>query len=298
MSAKLKELAVISGKGGAGKTTLTAAFASLAGAKAMVADCDVDAPDLHLIFRPNIVKKKNFFGLKLAVKDEEKCTSCGLCLQHCRFDAITSELEIVAESCEGCGVCGLVCPEDAISLQEQKAGELFISDTRVGPFVHARLRPGKESSGKLVEQVRFQARELALELEKELVIIDGPPGIGCPVVASISGATLVVIITEPSLSGISDMERAVELTRYFKVPVVLGINKYDINLENTQRIEAFCQKEGIPVIGRLPYDNVTTAAMLQEQSVVEFSAETGKGTEFVSTLEDMWGWVLARLEEE
>jgi MinD superfamily P-loop ATPase len=263
------ELAIISGKGGAGKTTVCAAFATLA-ENAVLADCDVDAPDLHLILEPDIKETEAFFGLQLAQIDPEACTNCGICRQHCRFEAITEQNTIVKESCEGCGVCGLVCPENAITLVDRQAGDLFISETRAGPFVHASLFPGEESSGKLVERVRSAARLRAHKLKVKVLLLDGPPGIGCPVIATITGVDMLLIVTEPSLSGISDMKRVVEMAEHFKVPATVLINKFDINTENTEAIEKFCQEQKIPVIGRLPYDTTATRAMLQGLSVPEY----------------------------
>ena len=293
---KLRELAILSGKGGAGKTTVAAAFASLA-KNAVLADCDVDAPDLHLILKPEIKEKRDFFGLELAVIDPQVCTSCGCCLENCRFDAITPDIQVIRESCEGCGVCQLVCPVDAVSLTERKSGELYHSNSRMGPFVHAYLLPGEEASGKLVAEVRTGARTLAVKKGKELVLIDGPPGIACPAIASITGTTLVLIITEPTLSGMSDMKRVVQLAEHFGVPVVVGINKYDLNLENSSEIEAYCLEKNIALVGRLPYDTITTKAMIQEMSVLEYIKETGEGAEFGRLLEEMWRGVVQAMEE-
>ena len=292
---RINEVAIISGKGGAGKTTIAAAFASLA-EDAVLADCDVDAPDLHLILKPEIKERKDFFGLDLAVIDYDMCTRCGLCHEKCRFDAITSDIEIVQESCEGCGVCALVCPVNAVSLTERWAGEIFFSDSRAGPFVHGRLFPGEEASGKLVEQVRAAAKKRAMSEGKKLILIDGPPGIGCPVIASISGTNRVVIVTEPSLSGISDMKRVVQITEHFKIPVLVGINKYDVNLQNTQEIERYCTEKNIEIVGKLPYDTVTTKAMINEMSVVEYVKENDIKSEFGERLEEMWRMVMEMIE--
>jgi len=266
----MKQLTIISGKGGTGKTTLTAAFASLA-RDVVLADCDVDAADLHLILKPEIEETIEFTGLKLAVKDAEKCTSCGECLEHCRFGAVSEDLEIIEESCEGCGVCGHVCPEGAIELVDRKSGLAFRSKTRVGPMAHAELKTAEEASGLLVALVRKTAKELAEAHGKGLVLVDGPPGIGCPVIAAIAGVDLVLIITEPTLSGIHDLERILGVAEHFEIPALVCINKADINPENAARIEDFCEERSIPVVGKLPYDTVVTEAMIAEKSVVEFS---------------------------
>lgn len=284
---KIKELTIISGKGGAGKTTLTAAFATLCQNK-VLADCDVDAPDLHIILKPEVKEEKGFSASKLAEINKDLCISCGRCRQHCRFSAITEDIEIISERCEGCGVCSFVCPVKAIKLVERDSGRLFISHSRAGPFVHAKLFIGEEASGKLVELVRFNARKLAEKEKKKMILIDGPPGIGCPVIASIRGVSLGLVVTEPTLSGISDMKRILKIAEYFKVPSVVVINKYDLNLENTEEIENFCEKKGIELLGKLPYNSVTTKAMLQEMSVVEYINKTGEEREFGMGVENLW----------
>lgn len=266
----MKQLTIISGKGGTGKTTLTAAFASLA-SNIVLADCDVDAADLHLILKPEIKETIEFSGLKLARKEDDKCTSCGECLAHCRFGAISEDYMIIEDRCEGCGVCEHVCPSGAIELVERKSGYAYKSDTRFGPMAHAELKTAEEASGLLVSLVRKSAKELAEEHCKELILIDGPPGIGCPVIAAISGVDLVLIITEPTLSGIHDMERILGVAEHFKIPGIVCINKCDINPENSTRIEKFCRGKDIPVVGKLPYNTIVTKAMIEEKSVVEFS---------------------------
>lgn len=278
----MKQLTVISGKGGTGKTTLTAAFASLA-ENAVFADCDVDAADLHLILKPEIKQTQVFTGLKLAVLDNSRCIECGRCIEHCRFDAIDEFFNVINDSCEGCGVCEFVCPENAVHLDDRNSGYAYISDTRFGPMAHARLRTAEEASGKLVMLVRNNARILAHENGKDLIIIDGPPGIGCPVIAAISGVNLVLIITEPTLSGINDMERILNVAQHFKIPAVVCINKYDINIENTEKIEDHCHENGIPVVGRLPYDNITTMAMIAGKNVIEYS-----DGDFSKNIKDIW----------
>lgn len=281
----MKQLTVISGKGGTGKTTLTAAFASLA-ENAVFVDCDVDAADLHLILKPEIIQTQVFTGLKVAVLDNSKCIECGKCIEHCRFDAIDEFFNIRPGSCEGCGVCEFICQENAIQLEDRPSGFAYISETRFGPMAHARLMTAEEASGKLVTMVRNNARILAHEKNKELIIIDGPPGIGCPVIAAISGVNLVLIVTEPTLSGISDMERILNVTQHFKIPAMVCVNKYDINIENTKKIEHYCHEQGIQTVGRIPYDNITTMAMIEEKSVIEYS-----DCDFTKNIIEIWNKV-------
>jgi len=266
----MKQLTIISGKGGTGKTTLTAAFAALTD-NAVLADCDVDAADLHLILKPEIKETYDFIGLKLAIKDEALCTQCGECKAHCRFDAVDDELNIAEDRCEGCGVCEYVCPEDAIHLVNRVSGYAYLSDTRFGPMSHAVLNTAEEGSGKLVAMVRNYARLLAKRYNKELIIIDGPPGTGCPVIAAISGVDMVLVVTEPTMSGIHDLQRILDVTQHFGIKALVCINKFDINEENASGIEMYCQKRGIEVVGRIPYDDITTKAMIREMSVIEFS---------------------------
>jgi MinD superfamily P-loop ATPase len=264
----MKQLTIISGKGGTGKTTVTAAFAHLAD-NAVIADCDVDAADLHLILTPDIIRQEPFYGGQLPSIDYERCTQCGLCEQRCRVGAIQAA-KIDPVSCEGCGVCAYVCPEQAISMKERLSGSWFLSETREGPMVHARLGIAAENSGKLVSMVRQQAKELAEKEKKNLVIIDGPPGIGCPVIASIGGVDLVLIVTEPTLSGLHDLKRILEVTQHFGIKAYVCINKFDINAENTQLIADYCREKGHEVIGKIPYDLAVTKAMINGLSVVEY----------------------------
>jgi MinD superfamily P-loop ATPase len=287
----MKQLTVISGKGGTGKTSITAAFATLA-KNAVFADCDVDAADLHLILKPTVIKTMDFHGLKFASLDKEKCTECKKCFEHCRFDAIGKELNIIKESCEGCGVCEYICPVNAISMVYRDSGFSYISKTRFGPMVHAMLKTAEEASGKLVTVVRNNARTLVEEKNKDLIIIDGPPGIGCPVIASISGVDLVLIVTEPTLSAIHDLERILDVADHFKIPAVVCINKCDINLENIEKIEHYCKSNNIDIVGQLPYDTVVTEAMIHEKTVVEYSKSSCS-----DMIRNMWDNVKGRLEE-
>jgi len=266
----MKQITIISGKGGTGKTTLTAAFAALAD-NAVLADCDVDAADLHIILNPQIRNTFDFFGLKLALKDEDKCTQCGECRTHCRFDAIDEDLNIIEDRCEGCGVCEFVCPADALHLSDRISGYAYLSDTRFGPMAHAVLNTAQEGSGKLVAMVRSYAKLLADKYNKDLIIIDGPPGIGCPVISAITGVDLVLIVTEPTMSGIHDLKRILDVSLHFDIDAVVCINKYDINTENARSIEKYCEERGVKVVGKIPYDEIPTKAMIRGQSVIEFS---------------------------
>ncbi len=265
----MKELVVISGKGGSGKTCLTAAFASLAQNR-VLCDADVDAADLHLLMNPEIKQRTDFMGGGLAEIVPEKCTQCGLCQELCRFDAVSDDFRIDPIGCEGCGVCVDLCPEQAIDFPIQTCGEWFISDTRFGPMVHARLGIAEENSGKLVTVVRKEAAQLAAKTNADLILTDGPPGIGCPVIASVGGAFAVLIVTEPTVSGLHDMERVAQLAAHFKVPTWVCINKYDLNMEQTQAIEKLAKKHEMIVMGRVPFDPSFTKAMIQRQTVSEY----------------------------
>ena len=286
----MKQLTIISGKGGTGKTSIAAAFASLA-KNAVFADCDVDAADLHLILKPEIKKTMSFHGLKIASINKELCTGCKKCFDHCKFNAIDEDINITKESCEGCGVCEYVCPVDAIQMVDRDSGFSYISDTRFGPMAHAMLKTAEEASGKLVTVVRNNAKKLAEENKKDLVVIDGPPGIGCPVISSISGVDLVLVVTEPTLSAIHDLERILGVAYHFQIPAIVCINKYDINLDNTKKIEHYCKSNSIEIVGKLPYDNIVTEAMIHEKTIVEYSKE-----DFSDTIIDMWNKIEGRLK--
>ncbi len=275
----MKELVVISGKGGTGKTSVVAAFASLASSK-VLADCDVDAADLHLILAPEIRSRNEFRCGHEARIGVDSCTGCGGCLALCRFDAIrwtadsgTVRYAVDPIACEGCGVCVDFCPAGAIDLPESIAGEWYLSDTRHGPMVHARLGITAENSGKLVSIVRQQAKRLAEERDMNLVLVDGPPGIGCPVIASITGCSLVLIVTEPTLSGQHDLKRVAGLARHFQTPAVVCINKWDLNTAMSDAIETYAPAMGVTPVGRIRYDRAVTAAQLAGKTILEYAKE-------------------------
>ena len=270
------ELVVISGKGGTGKTSIVASFAALAG-NPVLADCDVDACDLHLILTPQEQHRETFMSGHEAIIDQGECVGCGACLAHCRYGAVRMEgkgagdarFSIEPASCEGCGVCVRFCPMQAIEFPERKCGDWFVSDTRCGPLVYAKLGAGAENSGKLVATVRKVAMERADEAGADLVIVDGPPGIGCPVIASLTGASFVLLVTEPTPSGEHDLERVLALTRHFDLPAAVCVNKWDLNPEMTSRIENLARTQGAEVAGRVRYDRSVTAAQIEARAVVE-----------------------------
>lgn len=265
----MQEVVVLSGKGGTGKTSIVGSFAALVKSKVLV-DCDVDAATLHLLLQPAIREKHEFWSGQVAVINEEKCTQCGLCQEQCRFAAI-KDFNVDTLSCEGCGFCSHICPAEAITMKENMAGHWFISDTRYGSLVHARLGIAQENSGKLVALVRQQARQMAEKEGANYIISDGPPGIGCPVISSLSGANVALLVTEPTLSGIHDLERVLGVCQHFGVPALMCINKYDINEDNTRQIEKFCLGQGVEVATRIPFDNTVTKAMVAGLPVVEYS---------------------------
>ena len=264
----MKSILFLSGKGGTGKTSLAGAFAVLAKEKVLV-DCDVDAANLHLLLAPDIVDEGEFEGSKEAVKDSEACTSCGKCVEVCRFAAIDEDLAIDPYMCEGCGACVYVCPVDAITLSPRESGHWFTATTRLGPLASAELYPGEETSGKLVMLVKQKAHELGKQVKAERLIIDGAPGIGCPVIASVSGVNAVILVTEPSLSGLHDLKRILGVVRHFRIPAYLVINKADLSDEMSQQIEAFADREDLPLLGKIPYDRKVTTHMVAGRSAVE-----------------------------
>lgn len=273
----IRELVVLSGKGGTGKTSLTASFALLAN-KAVLADCDVDAADLHLLLTPMVEQRHAFMSGHEAVIRQQDCSGCGICQNSCRFDAIRKEegvYRIDPVACEGCGVCHRLCPAKAIDFPERVCGEWMVSGTRCGPMVHAQLGVAAENSGKLVTTVREQAWTVAVDKRIPLIISDGPPGIGCPVIASLSGVSLAVVITEPTVSGLHDLQRLLALARHFSVPTAVCVNKWDINPQQTERIEAAAHAAGAAILGRIRYDRSVTQAQLQQKAVVELDAAAG-----------------------
>jgi MinD superfamily P-loop ATPase len=307
----VRELAVISGKGGTGKTSLLASLAVLAG-RCVVADCDVDAADLHLLLEPRILQEHPFSGGKRATIAPARCTGCGDCARLCRFGAITasspdprpgrtrpvdgpavaprapvSPYDIDPIACEGCGVCAWFCPEQAIGLEPARNGEWYLSETRCGPMVHARLGVAEENSGKLVSTVRQAARQTAARRSFDLVLVDGSPGVGCPVIASITGADLVLVVTEPTLSGLHDLGRVAELTAHFGIPALVCINKWDLNPDLGERIEADAVQRGLAVAGRVRYDRAVTRAQIQGRTVVEAPSSRGE-TGCVDDIRSLW----------
>lgn len=269
----MKEILILSGKGGTGKTTLTGSLAVLLGRK-VIADCDVDAADLHLILAPRIEEVHEFWcGVKAEV-DQERCTGCGTCQEVCRFDAVelgeTSRID--GFSCEGCGVCAAFCPEEAIALKDNLSGSWFRSTTDHGPMIHAQLHIGEENSGKLVAQVKREARKLAEDTGVQWILVDGPPGIGCPVIASLSGTDLVLAVTEPTRSGLHDLERVIDLAGHFKVPVTACINKWDLNQEMSDDIEKALEEKGVPLVGKIPFDQAVVESIVAGRPLVGYSS--------------------------
>jgi MinD superfamily P-loop ATPase len=282
----MKQITIISGKGGTGKTVITASFAALA-KNAVLVDCDVDAADLHLLLKPEIQETHEFRSGVTARIDKEACTECGACVEACRFNAI-QEFIVDPVSCEGCAVCSHVCLVNAIRMEENLSGHWFISTTKYGPMIHARLGIAEENSGKLVSQVRKIAHKVAEEKRLDWLIVDGPPGIGCPVIASLSGVDLALIVTEPTLSGIHDMERVADVAAHFTIPTGVVINKYDINLENSDAIQELCDKRNINVLARLPFSEDVVKAVVQGIPVVEFSKDG-----IVRQIAELWNKVVA-----
>jgi len=258
----MKQITIISGKGGTGKTMLTASFAVLA-EKCVIADCDVDAANLHLLLKPVIKKKYEFKAGYKAKIDKTKCTECFKCVKLCRFNAISKDYMVDEVYCEGCGLCAQICPAEAVVMEENKAGEWFISDTKYGSFIHAKLGIAQDNSGKLVTKVRQVAHEIALQNKSEIIIIDGPPGIGCPVMASLTGVDFAVAVTEPTVSGIHDLKRVIDVTSHFKIRTGIVINKSDINSQKTEEIEGFVKKTDAIMLGRVSFSPTVNDAIVK-----------------------------------
>jgi MinD superfamily P-loop ATPase len=282
----MKEIVVISGKGGTGKTSIVASFAALA-KNAVLVDCDVDAADLYLVLDPTVKKTSDFSGGRLPFIEKDKCIGCGRCEDVCNFDAaafdgpgndvVEKTYAIDPISCEGCGVCVHFCPVDAIKFEEVVNGQWFVSETRFGPMVHARLGIAQENSGKLVSLIRKEAKHIATERGNDLIIVDGSPGIGCPVIASITGADLVLVVTEPTLSGGHDLDRITKLTRHFEIPTAICINKCDINSSIAEQIKNAAHSQNLTLAGEIIYDSAVTKAQIARQSIVEYSNGQLKG---------------------
>ncbi|MGD8855636.1 MAG: ATP-binding protein [Chloroflexota bacterium] len=316
----MKQLVILSGKGGTGKTSVAAAFAHLlsvheAPFRAVIADADVDASNLELVLSPKVLYREEFQGGLFARIDWDICSGCGLCEQVCRFDAIVNSsrpqfrrlavqrgarpdapipdlpiVDIIA--CDGCAACVYQCPVDAITMHDQTVGEWFRSESRYGPLLHAALRPAQENSGRLVTLVKQQARLLAMDEDYDLVLVDGPPGVGCPVISTTSGADLALIVAEPTAAGVHDMYRVLETTAHFGVPAVVCINKADIFPEGAEEIEAFCREETIQVVGKIPFDTTVTEAMVQGQPITHYDPDASSS----QALREVWRTVVALLQ--
>ncbi|HOP62673.1 MAG TPA: ATP-binding protein [Spirochaetota bacterium] len=287
----MKELVIISGKGGTGKTSISGSFAALSENKVM-ADCDVDAADLHIILDHTVLSDESFSTSRKAVLTPELCIECGKCLELCRFDAITENFRIKQLSCEGCGVCAAFCPAGAIKMVDHESGRWFVSDTPKGPLVHACLGMAEGNSGKLVALLRKKAREIAEEKGYELIIVDGSPGTGCPVIASVTGASYLLIVTEPTVSGLHDLKRALELAAHFRVKSGVCVNRADINSEMASEIEKYCKETGISFLGTIPYDKDVTSAQIEGKPVVDHS--DGAASQSIKVL---WNKVLNEISE-
>ena len=298
----MKQLVILSGKGGTGKTSVAAAFAHLAAEgncpiPAILADADVDASNLELVLRPAVLQTHDFVGGSIAIIDSETCQVCGTCAEVCRFDAIVladtnqKPPQVDTIACDGCAACFYQCPTQAIKMEPQLAGQWFRSKSRYGPLFHAALRPAQENSGKLVTMVKQQARLLALDEGYELIIVDGPPGIGCPVISAASGADLVLIVTEPTAAGVHDLERVLQTTQHFGLPALVCINKADLYPQATAAIQAFCRERSIEVVGYIPFDTIVTQAMIKGMPVTAFSDGS-----VADALRQIWMRVMTALE--
>jgi MinD superfamily P-loop ATPase len=295
----MPEILVLSGKGGTGKTTFTASLAHLAGAGGqtpVICDLDVDAPDLHLLLHPKPYANHEFHSGNEAIVDPQVCTGCGECIEACRFDALEMEDGVAVVNpfrCEGCKVCVTLCPAQAVRFPVRYCGDWHQSTCRLGPMVHAQLFPGQENSGRLVALLRQEARKIAQEQSRDLIISDGPPGIGCPVISSLSGTDLAVIITEPTQSGLHDLDRVVDLCGHFRVPTLVVLNKFDLNTDMSEEVEAYSREKGLVMAGRLSYSPKVVEAMLEGLCLSEYDPQ-GLGIE----LEKIWGRISETLSQE
>jgi MinD superfamily P-loop ATPase len=298
----VKQLVILSGKGGTGKTSITAAFAHLAAQgrfanQVILADADVDAANLELVLQPKLIEQQDFKGGKVAVIDQASCASCGDCQAVCRFDAINytdGSYVIDPITCDGCAACVYQCPSGSITMHEQIAGKFYFSESRYGPLYHANLFPGQENSGKLVMLVKQRARLQALDESRELVIVDGPPGIGCPVISAVSGASLALIVAEPTVAGVHDMHRILQTVKHFGVRAVVCINKADIYPAGADEIEAFCRENGIDTVGRIPFDLTVSSAMVAGEAVTAFQPQAPSSV----AIGEIWERVIPSLLEQ
>ena len=265
----MKQLLILSGKGGTGKTTIASAFIKLSNTYAF-ADCDVDAPNLHLLLNPVNKSKETYRGAKLAIKNQNRCIDCGKCYDYCRYNAITADdFQVNNLKCEGCGVCVEVCPTKALKLESIETGSLYQAESKFGDMIHARLIPGADTSGKLVSEVKKKASEIAKRKNKDWILIDGSPGIGCPVIASLSGSDMAILVTEHTLSGFSDLKRVIEVVKHFKIPAGLVINKYDLNEEISEKIKSYCRKEDIDLLTKIPYSRIIVESLKKGELFVD-----------------------------
>ncbi|MFW9916608.1 MAG: 4Fe-4S binding protein [Candidatus Thorarchaeota archaeon] len=285
----MKQIVIISGKGGTGKTTVTGALGNLADGL-VLSDADVEAPDLHLILQPEIREREPFIGMSKAKIDPDRCIGCWECIETCRFDAISQDGEIAKVDdleCEGCHACGLVCHESAISFEPSRSGEIFLSSTRWGPMSHAQLTMGEETSGRIVSVVRENAKNLSKKHQEPLILIDGPPGVACPVIASTTGVDLAIIVTEPTISGLSDLERALELTKHFEVQSYVIVNKADLVPEMALKIREFCEFRGVRIIGEIPFDPTVGTAIANGRTVIEEDKDASASIALVRIWEEI-----------
>ena len=305
----MKQLIILSGKGGTGKTSVTAAFAHLAAqsglaGKVILADADVDAANLELVLKPRLLEQQDFKGGKVAVINQDTCSACGDCEAVCRFDAILPPsplgsgdggegYRIDPIACDGCAACVYQCPSESIAMHEQIAGKFYFSESRYGPLYHANLFPGQENSGKLVTLVKQRARLQALDENRELVIVDGPPGIGCPVISAVSGASLALIVAEPTVAGVHDMHRVLQTVKHFGVRAVVCINKADIYPAGADEIEVFCRESGIETVGRIPFDLTVATAMVAGEAVTAFRPESASSV----AIAEIWEKIIPSLME-